>query len=319
MNEYDEYEYTFSSEAGGTTTEFRLDSETSYANVIYFNKSWEYIDYSIELVDCSDDADLQLIVWAQHGGIVGPGISVTKDSPKNSDITDFFKYSNGTDENILGVHMYGADDNPDAYAVFKVTVGPAKTVANCKVTLDKYKYTYTGSVIKANPKVTYNGKTLKKGVDYDVLYGDLFYNNIDAGKGVIVIKGKGEFDCDSTHPGGVAEEFMYKSVDITILKAANPMTVTPKTATVKYSKVKKANQTLLRSKVLTVSKAKGAVTYTKVSGNSKITIAKKTGKVTVKKGLKKGTYKVKVKVKAAGTKNYKASSAKTVTFKVKGS
>ena len=38
------------------------------------------------------------------------------------------------------------------------------------------------------------------------------------------------------------------------------------------------------------------------------------GKVTVKKGLKKGTYKV--KVKAAGNKNYKAAT-KTVTFKIK--
>ena len=56
--------------------------------------------------------------------------------------------------------------------------------------------------------------------------------------------------------------------------------------------------------------------YVKKSGNAKITIAKKTGKVTVKKGLKQGTYKVKVKVKAAGTANYKASAWKVVTFTV---
>ena len=37
----------------------------------------------------------------------------------------------------------------------------------------------------------------------------------------------------------------------------------------------------------------------------------------MKKGLKKGTYKVKVKVKAAGNANYKASAWKTVTFKIK--
>ena len=39
--------------------------------------------------------------------------------------------------------------------------------------------------------------------------------------------------------------------------------------------------------------------------------------MTVKKGLKKGTYKVKVKVKALGNSIYKASSVKTVTFVVK--
>ena len=43
----------------------------------------------------------------------------------------------------------------------------------------------------------------------------------------------------------------------------------------------------------------------------------KTGNVTVKKDLKKGTYNVKVKVKAAGSANYKASSWKSVTFKIR--
>ena len=57
--------------------------------------------------------------------------------------------------------------------------------------------------------------------------------------------------------------------------------------------------------------------YVKKKGSKKITINRKTGKVTVKKGLKKGTYKVKVKVRAAGNSNYKASGWKTVTFKVK--
>ena len=48
-------------------------------------------------------------------------------------------------------------------------------------------------------------------------------------------------------------------------------------------------------------------------------INKSTGKVTIKKNskMKKGTYKVKVKVKALGNTNYKASGTKTVTFKVK--
>ena len=39
------------------------------------------------------------------------------------------------------------------------------------------------------------------------------------------------------------------------------------------------------------------------------------GKITVKKGLKKGTYKVKIMAK--GSANYKASAWKTVTFKIR--
>ena len=105
-------------------------------------------------------------------------------------------------------------------------------------------------------------------------------------------------------------------------KAANTLKIKAKTATVKGS-TKGKKGTLKKTKKLAVtkvikftSKGQGAKTYVKKSGNKKITIAKKTGKVTVKQGLKKGTYKVKVKVKAAGNANYKASKWKTVTFKI---
>ena len=76
-------------------------------------------------------------------------------------------------------------------------------------------------------------------------------------------------------------------------KAANPLKIKGKTATVKYSKSKTKNQTLKVSSVIsTTIKGKGTLTYTKASGNKNITINKKTGKVTIKKGLKRGTYKI---------------------------
>ncbi|MBR0455516.1 MAG: hypothetical protein IJJ01_02535 [Firmicutes bacterium] len=107
-----------------------------------------------------------------------------------------------------------------------------------------------------------------------------------------------------------------KTITVKVNKAANPMTVKAKTASVKRSKVKKAAQKLSVSKVMTVSNAKGTRTYTKVSGSKRLTISKTTGKVTVKKKTLKGTYKMKVKVSAAGTANYKAGS-KTITIKVR--
>ena len=55
----------------------------------------------------------------------------------------------------------------------------------------------------------------------------------------------------------------------------------------------------------------------KKSGNKKITINKKSGKVTGKKGLKAGTYTVKADIKAAGNSNYKPSATKTVEFTIK--
>ena len=119
----------------------------------------------------------------------------------------------------------------------------------------------------------------------------------------MIISGKDNY-CDS-----ISKKFK-------ITKAANPLTVKGKTATVKYRKVKKETQTLKVSKVLQfIQKGQGTLTYKKQPGNKKITTAKKSGNVTVKKGLKKDTYKIKVQIKAAGNANYKEKT-KIVTFKV---
>lgn len=76
------------------------------------------------------------------------------------------------------------------------------------------------------------------------------------------------------------------SASYTINKAANTLSVKAgKEAVVSYSKVKNSNQALAIKKVLTVTNNKGSVTYTKQKGNAGILIDKKTGKITVKKGL----------------------------------
>ena len=97
----------------------------------------------------------------------------------------------------------------------------------------------------------------------------------------------------------------------------NPLSVKGRTASISYSKLRKSSRKLSVSKVISfTSRGKGKITYTKLKGNKKITINRKTGKVTVKKGLGKGTYSVKVKVRAAGTDEYKPAE-KTVTFVIR--
>ena len=101
-------------------------------------------------------------------------------------------------------------------------------------------------------------------------------------------------------------------VTVKVTKGTNPMTVKAKTVAAKAKK----KTTIKATKAFTVKKAAGKVTYAKKSGNAKITISK-AGKITVKKGLKKGkTYNLKVKVTAAGNDSYKKLT-KTVTVKVK--
>ena len=86
----------------------------------------------------------------------------------------------------------------------------------------------------------------------------------------------------------------------------------------------KQSKSIKRANAFAVSKTEGKPSYKLVSAKKgkknfrkKFSVNAKTGKITVKKGLKKGTYKVKVKVKASGNANYKASAWKPVTFKVR--
>ena len=105
----------------------------------------------------------------------------------------------------------------------------------------------------------------------------------------------------------------------------NPLKVKGKTATVKYSKLKKRSQILKVSSVIkTIKKGKGKMSYKYVSAKKGkksfkkyFKVNKKNGRVTVKKGLKKGTYKVTVKVRAAGNKEYLDSSWKKVIFRIR--
>jgi hypothetical protein len=140
---------------------------------------------------------------------------------------------------------------------------------------------------------------LVAGKDYEVSYK----GNVNAGSGVISVTGIGNY-------GG------RKKVKFTIAKAANPMRVKAVARTAKYATVKKGAVTVAAPLKLT-KKAQGTVTYARVAkGSSKVlSVNKKTGKVTVKRGTKKGAYKVRIKVTAKGNANYKSLS-KTLTCTV---
>lgn len=102
-----------------------------------------------------------------------------------------------------------------------------------------------------------------------------------------------------------------------ISKKANPVKASAKTVKIKASKLKKKAQ---KVSPVTVKNAKGEVNYILASGSKKsqkaLSLDRKTGKITIKKKTKKGTYKIKVEVAAEGTGCYKPGS-KTVTVIIK--
>ena len=123
--------------------------------------------------------------------------------------------------------------------------------------------------------------------------------------------------------GTVCTDGTVKEKNGEIVQETQSWTLTAKTRTVKYAKVRKKAQTVKPLSVNTeAGKMIGTVSYT-IAGGSKaakkaLSVNKKNGKITVKKKTKKGTYKIKVKVTAAGNKYYeKESATRTLTVKVK--
>lgn len=63
--------------------------------------------------------------------------------------------------------------------------------------------------------------------------------------------------------------------------------------------------------------AEGKLSYARTGGSSKVSVNSKTGLVTVKKGTKRGTYKIRLKVTAAATSKYMAATERyTLTIRV---
>lgn len=101
----------------------------------------------------------------------------------------------------------------------------------------------------------------------------------------------------------------------TIVKKKTPtIRVSKKTAAYWATRVRWASQSFrIGAKV----SGNGKITYKKLSGSSKLVVASN-GKVTVRRGTRKGTYRAIVQIRAAESSKYKARTVKiTVTVRVK--
>lgn len=121
--------------------------------------------------------------------------------------------------------------------------------------------------------------------------------------------------------GFVAVWPVYVCSNGTIDQKRQRMTARARTQTIRYSRLKKKTQVIAASKAFIVKGAQGDVRY-KISARDKrakkkITVSR-SGKVTVKKGLKPGKYRLEVMITAAGNDIYKpGSQIVTLTIKVK--
>lgn len=198
--------------------------------------------------------------------------------------------------------LISANDNDITYDNFAIktysdpyTFPPKTDLSESSVTLSEKTYTYDGKAKTPDLTVTAAGKTLEKEMDYAVSYK----NNKNAGTATVTITAKD----DSEYTGA-------KTINFTIKKAAQTLKLNVSKKNYKVTNLKKKKFTF----TIKPSTNKTSVTYKVTKGASKYISVSKKGVVTMKKGAKKGTYKVSVTAKASA--NYK-SAKKTVTIIVK--
>lgn len=97
-------------------------------------------------------------------------------------------------------------------------------------------------------------------------------------------------------------------------KLHQTITVSGASKTVKFSQLKKKSMYTSAVKVIG---AEGTKTFIKTGGSNKLSINKRTGKILVKKGTKRGTYTISIKVKAEETEEYMAGVSVVKKIKVR--
>lgn len=229
------------------------------------------------------------------------GASVAGGAPVNAGIY-YVKASVAGDDNYMAATSGTA----------KLTIGKADS----KIELMPKSATYTGKAIAvetakvtgSSGKVTYTYYTNKECTKKTSKDANKASVNGGAPKDAGTYYVKASVAADANYSQATSS-----AVKLTIKKAAQNVKVKTASKSYKASKLKKAAKTF-RVGIA----AKGALKYSKKSGSSKLLFHKKSGKITVKKGTAKGTYKMKLQITAKATKNYKAKTVtKTVTVKVR--
>ena len=132
-------------------------------------------------------------------------------------------------------------------------------------------------------------------------------------KGKVTIKAAGTAKITISAKATSSYKAATKTLTIKVAKAAPVLKTKLTSKNVSYNALRKKAQVFTLGASAT---GKGTLTYAKTAGSSAFTVNKTNGKITVKKGLKKGTYKIKVKISSKATANYNAGT-KTVLVTVK--
>ena len=304
-------------DASGAVSPYGLGTATIKATL----KSGKTFSYTFQVLDRTDigpASSPKISVKPSSLVLVEGGVAQIKAATNARDTANEMFAFEPKDSRIVSIDENGVvtgqkpgkttvaveDFDHDVKATCAVTVKPRDpNLSGEKLVLSKTKYVYNGKVQR--PKVkTVGGRKLEAGVDYRISWSTSKSKTV----GVYRLKviGKGLYK-------GTSAAAKYK-----IVRAKNPLKVTGKTVKLKASKLRARSLSVAKGKAFKVLKNRSfaKLMFKKMSGNAKIKVSTG-GKVTVKKGLKPGTYRVKVKASQRASKNYKARTIKGVVLKVK--
>lgn len=283
-----------------------------------------------------DNVIFDKTLTVEQGSCARIGIR-TEPSPSRFNFNTNYEYT-CDDCDVISISngvITGLSPGTATVSIDKITEDTLEHIGECKITvvrpsgsvditgktvrLSAANYTYNGKVQRPEV-VSVGGMTLKNGTDCTIKWSN--DSPKDAGTYTVTVTGKG------IYKGSANASF-------SIAKASSPFKAKARRVKTKYRKLRKKALTIKRAKAIKLTSAMGKVTYKKVSVSKvrktrsgkkavkagkktagKFRINAKTGRITLKKGIKKGTYKLKVKVKDAGNNNYNMQT-QTITITVK--
>ena len=278
------------------------------------------------------DVDQAHIVAMLNGGAIRAGIQ--KGDVTRKDLLTTFPFF----DSVCGVYVKGSEllevleastfDMPEAQGGFPQVSGISYSI-NIGKPYCPNPEPYPGTTYYGPEKInrvtikSINGQPFDPDGDYLVITnyfssigGDTYYVLGQAEKrfdtGILDIDAMIAYVTDDLG-GKITTRYEDPEGRITVVKGANTMSVK---TTAKKASAKKLKKKAVKVSPIKVTKPIGTVRYKKTGGSKKLTVNKKTGVVTVKKGTKKAVYKIRVRVSASGNDCFKAKN-KTVTVKVK--
>ncbi|MCR5666664.1 MAG: hypothetical protein K6G01_07510 [Eubacterium sp.] len=245
-----------------------------------------------------------------EGTWVADGTSIITSLTIGEDATVVYGTATDADGNEITL------EKGNTYKNITITEGTNKAVSNATITLKDKTATYTGKAISIGSATVADDNegaiTYKYYVDKACTKLTTKANSGAASKGAAPVEAGTYYVKATVTANGEYAKAISDAAKLTITKAKQTVKITNATKTYKVKALKKKAKTFKATVKSTASSA--SVKYTAANKKSKkVLTIKQNGKITVKKGTKAGTYKVKVKVTADNYKNV----TKTVTIKVK--